>query len=267
MHLVAITRLADARGFEQDLPQLAALLRLSAYDARLRLAGPLPIIAASGLDLPATQALLGALRARGHGAVACELRSVPEEERCIVARTFELGPESITGSGELGQRFALPYAEILGLMRAVETSTDIATKQTVKKQLSLGRAALTGGLMAKKQITSTATSNSFEHQQVAFVFRRSAPEPLVFKERQLQYQGLGPQRGRTTMECFAQLCQLLRRSAPGAICDDRLLAAKRRPELRSVHGSARDRVISNSNGAANLLAAYLLMYAHLQAEA
>jgi hypothetical protein len=267
MHLVAITRLADARGLEQDLPQLAVLLRLSAYDTRLRLAGPLPIIAASGLDLSETQVVLAALRARGYGAVACEARSVPEQDRCIIARTFEFGAEAISGGGELGHRFALPYAEIIGVLRAVETSSDTATKQTVKKQLSLGRAALTAGLMTKKQTTTTSTSTSYDHQQVAFVFRRSAPEPLVFKERQLQYQGLGQQRGRTTLECFAQLCELLRRGAPGAICDDRLLAAKRRPELRSVQGGARERVISNSNGAANLLAAYLLMYAHLQGQA
>lgn len=265
MHLVAITRTREASDLQRDLPALARLLQLAPYDARLRLASTLPIIVGMGYELGAAQVLLAGLRTLGYGAIACATASVPDEYDSAVVRGFELGPDAMRGNDARGRGFTAHYADIVGLMRAGEASSDTEIKQSSQKELALGRAALTGGLVRKRNVTRTETSMSFEHQQVAFAFLASTSLPLVLKERELQYQGLGARRAGTVQQNFSALYELLRASAPRAICDDRLLSGKRRADQR-VRGTTGARVVSESNAAANLLAAYVLMHAHLQGQ-
>ena len=82
MYVVAITRWAQP--LEQEAVVLAPLLGMAAYDLKLRLAGPLPAVFARAPELARARELLAALRARGHGAVACDL-----------ARVDVHGPESV----------------------------------------------------------------------------------------------------------------------------------------------------------------------------
>ncbi len=266
MHLVAITRTRATGDIQRDLPELARLLQLVPYDARLRLAGPLPIIAGMGYEVGAAQVLLAGLRTLGYGAIACATAGVPDEYDSTVVRGFQLGAEAITGSDAHGRPFTAPYGEIVGLLRAGEASSDTEIKQSSQKQLALGRAALTGGLVRNRNVTRTETNMSFEHQQVAFAFLASTSRPLVLKERELQYQGLGTRRAGTVQQNFAALYDALRASAPRAVCDDRLLAGKRRADQR-IRGTTGARVVSQSNAEANLLAAYVLMHAHLHGPA
>jgi hypothetical protein len=96
------------------------------------------------------------------------------------------------------------------------------------------------------------------------MFQSTRPEPVVLEEHGLSYEGLGPERTSTARGSFDALMAALRRHAPAALHDDRLVTHKRRVDLTSVRGLTKDRTFSNSNAPANMLAAYLLMLGHLQ---
>ena len=262
-YLVAVTRWTADFHPEQHLSELAPAMGLPPYDARLRLAGPLPVILAR-LDPTAAQTLLAWLHRRGHGAVACVVASLPAEARSPVARDFELLPETLLVTDTRGRSLALPRDQILGLIRAAEIIDEVATVETTKKQLALGRAVLSGGLVRSRQVTTVETRASVERQEALYLFRSTDAEPIVFRERELNYFNLGSGRGSTQRQSFTILVDRLRRLAPHAIYDERLLAQKRRPELAGVDGNSSKRTVTSSNSLANQTAAYLLMHGHLQ---
>jgi hypothetical protein len=163
-----------------------------------------------------------------------------------------------------GGALTLPHAQIIGLMRAAEISEEVETVEATSKKLALGRALLTGGVVRSKKVTSVETHTVSDRQDALYAFRSTRPEPIVFRERELQYQGLGAQRASTHRQNFNMFVDCLRGAAPGAVFDERLLAGKRRLELAGVQSAAASRVVTSSNSLANQLAAYLLMHAHLQ---
>lgn len=265
-YLVAVTRWNENRDRERELPELACAMALPPYDARLRLSGPLPLIVGRRLEAAAGQALLGWLHQHGHGAVACEMASLPDADRSPIARSFELLPDAVVVTDTQARTLALPHDQILGLIRAAEITDQVATVENTKKKLALGRAVLTGGLLRSKQVTTVETRATVERQEALYLFRSSDAELIVFREGALSYQGLGAERGSTHRQNFAALVDRLRRAAPHAIHDERLLAQKRRPELASVEGNASKRTVTSSNGSTNQVAAYLLMHGHLQGQ-
>jgi hypothetical protein len=264
MHIVALTRWNQARVLEQELPALAQAIGLGLYDARLRLVAPPPSILAQNLTLERAQALLGLLHTHGHGAVAADLTSVPTSRTTLVAHAFELGPAELVAIDEANRRVPLPFAQMIGVVRAIEVSSQSQTTSTTEKKLAIGTAVLTGGLKMNKQVTKVEKSESAERQRVAYVFSSAGPAPLLFKEQLLRYDGLGARRGTTVHQSFEALTAELRRCAPQALHDDRLLAHRRYGEAVAVRGTTNDRAVATTNASANDLAAYILMLAHLQ---
>src|SRR5262245_61440365 len=119
-YLVAITRWADGRMLDAELPLLAELLGLQPYDARLRLSAPLPIVLAHGAEVTIAQAWVAALRGRGHGVVACDAGTVPSEESALIARGFELQQQALVITDRPGRAFTLAWADTLGMFHAAE---------------------------------------------------------------------------------------------------------------------------------------------------
>lgn len=264
MQLVALTRWSSEHGLEQELPMLAQAMGLALYDARLKLAAPLPAVLASFTILERAQELLALVRRRGHGAVACEASAAPTPERSLSCRGFVLESDAFLGTDDQRRSFTLPYAQILGIVRAMELSSETQTFETAEKKFALGRALLSGGVMMNKTVMKSETSASSDRQQVAYVFQSAGPEPLLLKENHLSYEGLGAQRTSTARRSFEALLAALQHHAPSAMYDERLVTHKRRVDLTSVRGLAKERAVSTSNAPANALAAYLLMLAHLQ---
>jgi hypothetical protein len=264
MHVVALTRWNAALALEQELPVLAPALALGLYDARLKLAVPPPAVLATLPTLEQAQQLLALLRRRGHGAVACAMEAVPAPERAISCRGFTLESDAFAGIDGQRRPFTLPYREILGVVRAFELSSETQMHEKSEKKFAIGRALLSGGVMMKKTVTKTETSGSTERQHVAYMFQSRSPEPVVLEENGLSYEGLGPARTSTARGSFEALIKALRRCAPTALHDDRLVTHKRRVDLTSVRGLTKDRTFNSSNAPANALAAYLLMLGHLQ---
>jgi hypothetical protein len=224
------------------------------------------VIAAGGLALEQAQALLALLRARGHGAVACDSRHLPSDETTLVPRAFEFHPDTLIAIDAAQRRYALAYQDILGLVRAAELSEDHETTVTSSRKFSMRRAVLTGGVLRHTKTEKVDKRSSVDREEVCYVFRRSGPEPMLLRERSLQYDGLGEHRGPTVHASFLVLLDWLARFAPAAIRDERLLAHKRRADARAVLGSPRQSSVAWSNARANALAAHVLVHAHLQAQ-
>jgi hypothetical protein len=104
MWLVAITRLG-ARGAEApveltaEVAALAPALGVGAYELRLALSGVPPVVLASTPDVERARAVLSLLRARGHGAVACDGDAMLSSEAMIAPREFAFGDDALVLSG------------------------------------------------------------------------------------------------------------------------------------------------------------------------
>ncbi len=264
MYVVAITRWA--RPAEQEVAALAPLSTLAVYDLRLRLAGPLPVVFERVADAERARQLLGALRQRGHGAVACDLTCVPGSEQLTSPRSYELAADAFVALDPAWGRRLMPYGDLLALIRANSASIEQSSSMTKQKKLSLGRAAMTGGLVMRKTSTTDERATTEEREQVLYLIRKTGRDPMLLRERHLRHQGLGEQVKPTSLENFASLVVVLRQRAPQVLYDDRLATHRRKTSITSLAGSAAHQVTSSSNASENDLAAHLIAVAHLKGQ-
>ena len=264
MYVVAITRWG--RPLEEEAPELAPLLGLVVYDAKLRLGGPEPVIFAREPDVARARELLALLRSRGHGAVACELAYVPSSEQMAAPRTYAFGPEAFTVHDPAWGERSLPYGDILALVHAATAASEQSTTVTKTKKFSLGRAVLSGGLVMNKKTTKEAHTEADTREQVVYVVRVDGRDPLLLRETRLRHQGLGERARPTVLENLALLVELLRARAPGALYDDRLLRRPRKATSLSVSGTATARTSASSNASDVDLAVHVLAVAHRQGQ-
>lgn len=264
MHLVALTRFPRDRSLDQDLQWLAQLMGMLPYEARLRLSSGLPVILTRGIALNVAQQNLSALRAHGFGAVAIDEAAAPSSEHAQVAASFELADGELRVAARANQSSVIRYPQLIACVRAIEVSEEEQATETVEKKFSLGRTALSGGLMTSKTVRKSINKKSGEHEQVAYLFRHDSSEPLMLRERALSYAGLGSERGHSAAESLSRLIAALRQRAPNMLVDDRLCQRKRRVDLAAIRGTSSEQVRSSTNAGANDLAAYILVHAHLQ---
>ncbi len=150
MHVVAVTRWGSP--LQEELPELAARLEMVAYDLRLRLAGGLPAVFARVEDEAEAAEHVEFLRARGHGAVACDAEAVPGPEDQLVPVDFEPTETALRGTSIEGRRFELPYTDILALVHVACVTSAEHTVTTQHKKFAPGRALLSGGMALRKKV-------------------------------------------------------------------------------------------------------------------
>ncbi len=237
-----------------------------AYDLRMKLGGPLPVILTSTPDGAAAQELVASLRSRHHGALAVDPSRVISSGTMISPQSFLFEQHALVVSEPDGRRHELPYAEVGALIRAMHATESAAAVGERKRKLSASRALLTGGMMITKSVSSKRQSSSEESAQVLYIFRRSFTAPLLLEEHHLHYQSLGERMGRTRGENFGVTVDLLRSLAPGAFYDDRLVSGRARSSFAGLAGTATQAVVVTSNTNPTDLAAHLLAMAHLEGQ-
>jgi hypothetical protein len=257
--VVAIAELKGA--VEEEAPALAADLGATAYDARLLLAGGTPAVVKTTPDKALALELLGKLRARGHGAVACDVGAVVASGDMISMRRLRLGETAVTLEDHPDA--SLPYDGILALVAAVHRrrhDTDVQTKQT---KLSVGRAVMTGGLAFTRTVKTQAHASTEERTGVLYVFRKDGATPWILHEHGTSWVGLAGL-GRTPApsegENFRLATRLLRELAPGAAYDERLVTrrAAERAVLTALPGKTT--VTTSSEAGMDLLAHLVAMW-------
>jgi len=262
--VVAVTRWA--RPIDQELAALAPLAELAAYDLRLRLAGPLPVVFRQVADADSARELLAALRGRGHGVVACDLAFVPSSATMTTPRSYRLTDRELIAIHPAWGERPLAFGEILALIRAKAARVKQTSSTTKDKKLSLGRAVVTGGLAMRKSTTQRQRTEVEEREQVLYLIRRTGRDPFLLREQQLRHQGLGPQVKPTSLENFTTLVALLQQRAPHALYDDRLVTHRRKTAMTGLAGSTAEQVTSSSNASDTDLAAHLIAVAHLEGQ-
>ena len=237
-----------------------------AYDLRLRLAGGLPVVFAQLEDGMEAAGHVEFLRARGHGAVACDAEAIPGPEDQLVPVDFELTATALRGISTRGRRFELPYTEILAMVHVACVTSAEHSVTMQEKKFAPGRAVLSGGMVLRKKVNRVDKTVVQDQEQMIYMFCRSHAAPYVWKELTLRYEGLGDQRQLATAQNFATLSKRLRTLAPHAFYDQRLLTHKRRADISVFAGSARERRLETSNARENDLAAFLLVRGYLEGQ-
>jgi len=241
---------------EIEAQALARDLGGTAYEHQMHLVGGLPATVLTTIDRELAERTLAAVRRRGHGAVACDASAVVPSEHMVDLRRFRLEHDAVLAEGPRPQR--LPASDVLALLRATHR-TDMESREQVKgKQLSMGRALVTGGLVMSKSVKNEQRSRTSDVQQVLYIFRASGETPWLLRERGTHFGTLGSAMGPSSMQNFVTTIGRLRELAPAAAYDERLLALRRAPGPPVKSGSFGVESVSTSSASALDLAAHLL---------
>jgi hypothetical protein len=253
MYVVAITELRGT--LEDEAAALAIDLGCTAYDARMLLAPGMPAPVRRTPDREPALDLLSRLRARGHGAVACDLDAVVSSDAMTSMRRFRLGETGVGLDDRPDAR--LPYEDVIALIPAVHRSRTDTETVTREKKLSIGRALLTSGLSMSKTVTKQAHAAIEERESVLYAFRRSGATPWILREHGTVWTGHGQPLATSAAENFRIAVATLRARVPAAAFDDRLVT-RRAPERAALSGGPSTTSVKTSSDAGIDLLAHLL---------
>ena len=239
MFLVAITHLATE--LEAEAKALAADLRGVVYDQRVKLKAGMPSVVLATPDAEAARALLSRVRGRGHAAVLVSSEDVVAADAMLHLKRFAFedaaasGPYRGAAAGLIANESERrPWEEITALVRATHRSIGAAAQVVTEKKFDLMRAAMTGGLLISKKVQTTTTTHAPEHEEVIYIFGLPGSTPWILRERHAHYGALGAAITLSSHENFRLTVEAIRKRAPGALYDDRLLARKSTPAEHDV---------------------------------
>jgi hypothetical protein len=256
---VFVVAVADfCRGLEEDLPALGVDMGATAYDARLLVAAGTPAIVRTTPDRALALDLLTRLRARGHGAVACDATAVVAAADMVAIRRPRLEGDAIAIDDRTNDR--LPYDDVLALVPAVHRRRIDAATQTRETKVSMGRALLTGGMSFTKTVKTNTHNATEERDGVLYVFRRSGALPWILREHGTGWGALGLPLAPSESENYRMALAALRERTPGATFDDRLMKRKAGERSALSGGGGNTTVKTSSEGGVDLLAHLLAMW-------
>jgi hypothetical protein len=252
---VLVVALAELHGtVDAEAAALATDLGVTAYETRLLLVAGLPAVLKTTDDKALALDLLARIRARGHGAVACDASAVVASSAMTRIHRFELDDRGITLTDRPEERLA--FDDVLALIAASHRRHADTTTTTRETKFSMQRAIWTGGVAFTKTVSTQTHALTDERQGVLYVFRRSGATPWILHEHGTSWAGL-PVVAATGSENFRAAVALLRERAPGAVFDDRLVTRKA-PERTSLSGGSGNATIRSSNEAGVDLLAHLV---------
>jgi hypothetical protein len=224
VEVVAVVALGGS--VEDEAPRLAAELGLTVYETAVMLRAPPPVIVYRSEDHTRTADVVAKLRSRGHDAILCGLDEVVSSEDMFRPKAFRFESGDLVGLAN-GEEQRLQLASVFALVRANHSTRTEDTIETKERKLSLGRAALSGGLIATKTSSSEHRRVFVEREPVLYMFRiDAARRPWLLISTQLRYDGLGQEMLRSKPENFEVLVKNLRELATSAMFDTRLLAVR-----------------------------------------
>jgi hypothetical protein len=243
---------------EEDLAALAADMGATAYDARLLVAAGTPAIVRTTPDKALALEVLARLRARGHGAVACDASAVVGASDMVAIRRPRLDVDAVTLDDRPAER--LPYGDILALFPAVHRRRIDAATETKETKLSVARAVITSGMSFTKTVKTSTRNATEEREGVLYAFRRSGAVPWILREHGTGWGSLGLPLAPSESENYRAAVGALRGRAAGATFDDRLMTRKGGERSALSGGGGNSTVKTSSEGGTDLLAHLLAMW-------
>ena len=236
---------------EVEAPLLAADLGATPYETALLLRAPSPVPLLRTDDRARAIDLLAKLRGRGHDVVACDASAVVASGSMTHVRSLVLEEDALVVTSAGGQVDRVEWGDAVAFVRAVHRTRNESVEKSSTQKFDLGRAAMSGGIMVTKKVTTTTKIASEEREPVLYVFRRNGA-PLLFQQSRTRYEGLGRDLRPSQLENFATLVRALRDRAPRAAYDERLHAP--RPGNDRVRAGANGAVSSSTSDGVDLLA-------------
>jgi hypothetical protein len=215
MFAVALVELATSP--EEAATFLAHEVGLSPYDLRLRFAGGLPAVVLLTPHAAAAESALRAMRARGHGAVVCDLKNVVPSTSMVAMRHFAFDDEAMCA--DRGSPEVLPYRNIQLFVHAAHPEVH----QVIDHELVY--VSPREGVRRREKVTS-----EHENSQSLYIFRNDGEKPWILRQHDAQYAALGEAFGPVQQLNFIATIGALRARAPHAHFDDRLVLRPRSPE-------------------------------------
>lgn len=248
MDVVALMALGTS--VEEEAPRLAADLGSTAYEAALLLRSPTPVPLLRTDDRQRAIDLVAKLRARRHDVVACEASAVVRSDAMTRVRSFRLDDDAFVVASA-NTSVSVAWSDVVALVRAIHRTSSEHVEKSAERKLSLGRAAMSGGVLMTKTVTTTAKHTVEEREQVLYIFRQGGA-PMLATISRTRYEGLAAALRPSQIENFNSLVRILRERAPHALYDERLLAP--RPGLERVRTGTTGAVSASSSEGIDLLA-------------
>ncbi len=218
---------ALARSPKDPAAAVEVLYRLAGFapaEARMRLAGEAPLGRWRLEEGPAA-ARRAALAGAGLAVRAVDARPPGDAQRFQV-RSLELAPDAVVFSPRLGEAMRLPYADIRLLLRGLTLSRETESHTETSRKFSLVKALLTQGLSMttteKKEVKVTI------ERADQFVLVYGGEKPAAIYESEVAFTCLGKDVRPSRLENLNLVQERLRKAAPNALFDDRLLRFARR---------------------------------------
>lgn len=222
MYIAAIHGLGQDR--ETHAAVLASALGITMYEAlsRLRSPGNGPFTVGVFADQQRAMQVEEKLRSAGFSAVVLTDAEITAARCPLIARKFELSGKELAVVSESGQSLGIPFQDIRLIVRGTGIVRGSTTETVKTKSLSLGRAVMSSGLMITKT-TKTVQEIATEERTGFFNLYAEGAQVIVFRESGLFYDSLGPALQPSRALNFNYLIAELRRLAPDAQYDERLL--------------------------------------------
>lgn len=232
MHIVAVHSWQDDDAAVALI--IAETLGILVYEARQKIAGGGPAVVACFADPLQAEALAAKLDCAGVPVLIIDREEVRRRGQPFPVRRFVLQPQALQLESVSGDRCALDYNEIELLLVATSGGAMQSTATVTERKFSLGKTLLAGGIPMSKKVTHEETIISDVRDETLWLYAQNRVL-AIFNRGYLNYDGLGPAMQLSRDLNFAQLKNELRRRAPQAIYDERLL---KRASLIRVLGPA-----------------------------
>lgn len=202
---------------------IAETLNILVFEARQRIAAGGPVVLACFADSQQAEQVSARLSERGVPALVLDSQEVRSCNRSFAIRHFVLGEQALQVESSEGPLPDLDYAAVDLLLLASCSAGQIKTiSSETKRKFSMGRTLLAGGIPMTKKVTREVVQTSDEREQILCLYARGQGV-WIFDRAALNYSGLGDALQISRDLNFNYLIKELRRRAPRAGYDDRLL--------------------------------------------
>lgn len=202
--------------------KFADVLGVTVYEARQKMIGGGPVVAASFADEQQAQVLAAKLNQKGISALVIDASAFRSRSGHFVVRRFELGEWLLRIESVDGKSAEIPYEEIDLLLPATGTVGYSETKTVVGRKFSIGKTLLSGGIPMTKKVERQEVVKTEESRKVLYLYAGNRP-PVAMRRDGMTYDGFGADMKHSRELNFNHLVSELRRLSPGAVYDDRLL--------------------------------------------
>jgi len=200
---------------------LAKVLGCTAYEARSRLVSAGPSIVAHGPESRPLQDLASRLKVAGFRVLLLNTTAIERPGLWWEARSFELSPTAWRITTRDGSRTVMKWSQVNLIARGKALIETSSTEVHEGKRFSAARAIASGGMVRKKKVRTETTKT--ETEQEGFLHIYGPGSVIVIHETGVNYGGLGGGLQPTRSGNFIALLALMRKRAPHAKFDDRLL--------------------------------------------